>query len=138
MVSENIKKQFVEFIKLQGFDDQYIDRQEEKKILNVGVKNGLSVEASLALITEIAQEQNLVLERDAEERVKTALEQAATNDGQVDKKEFEQAIELFRTATKGKLLDAELKKRAKQIMLDNGWKAKEGGLFGTKWFSAID
>jgi len=138
MVSENIKKQFIEFIKLQGFDDQYIDRQEEKKVLNVGVKNGLSIEESLALVREIAQEQNLVLERDAEERVKAALEQATTNDGQVDKKEFEQVIELFRTATKGKLLDAELKKRAKQIMLDNGWKAKEGGLFGTKWFSAIE
>ena len=137
-VSEQIKNQFIEFITLQGFDDQYIDRQEEKRILEVGVKNGLSVEEGLSLIRQVASQKGLVVERDAEDRAKDFLEGAATNDGKVTKKEFADAVAQFKTATKGKILEPEMKRRLKKMMEDNGWKAKEGGLFGSKWYSAID
>ena len=77
------------------------------------------------------------LEWDAEEKAQAFLEKAASNDNKVDKKEFEDAVNLFKTATKGKLTDQEIKQRLKKMMEDNAWKAKEGGLFGTKWYSAI-
>ncbi len=137
-VSESIRNQFIEFITLQGFDDQYIDRQEEKRILEVGVKNGISVEESLSLIRQVASQKGVVVERDAEERTQAFLENAATNDGKVTKKEFEDAVALFKKASKGKIPEPEMKKRLKKMMEDNGWKAKEGGLFGSKWYSAIE
>ncbi|OAD20636.1 hypothetical protein THIOM_003648 [Candidatus Thiomargarita nelsonii] len=136
-ISEQIKAQFVEFITLQAFDDQYIDCQEEKRILEVGLKNGISVEESLALIQEVALQRGWVLEREADDRAKYLLEKAAANDGKVDKKEFEDAVALFEKVSKGKLPQPEIKKRLKQIMVENGFKAKEGGLFGSKWYSAI-
>lgn len=136
-VPEGIKTQFIEFIKLQAFDDQYISRQEEKRILEVGVKNGIGVEESLSLILQVAADTGLVVERDAEEKAQAVLERAASNDGKVDKKEFEEVVNLLKTATKGKLTEPEIKQRLKKMMEDNAWKAKEGGLFGTKWYSAI-
>jgi hypothetical protein len=136
-VSEQIKNQFIEFITLQAFDDQYIDCQEEKRILEVGLKNGISVEESLTLIQQVASQRGWVLEREADDRAKDFLEKAAANDGKVDKKEFDQAVALFEKACKGKLPEHEIKKRLKQMMVDNGFKAKEGGLFGSKWYSAI-
>ncbi len=135
-VPEQIRKQFMEFITLQAFDDQYIDRQEEKKILEVGVKNGISVEEGLSLIRQVASEKGLVVERDAEDRAKDFLEKAA-QDGKVDKKEFENAVALFKNASKGKVPEPEIKKRLKAMMEENAWKAKEGGLFGSNWYSAI-
>lgn len=137
-VSENVRKAYVDFIMLQVFDDQYIDRQEEKKILEEGIKKGLGVEEGLAIMRQVAQEKNLVLERDAEERTKDMLEAFATNDGKVDKKEFENAVAVFKKHSKGKIPEPELKRRLKKMMQENNWKAKEGGLFGSKWFSAID
>ncbi|MEN8217351.1 MAG: hypothetical protein ABFS56_13480 [Pseudomonadota bacterium] len=136
-VSEQIQNQFIEFITLQAFDDQYIDCQEEKRILEVGLKNGISVEESLAIIQQVASQRGWILERDADDRAKDFLEKAATNDGKVDKKEFDQAVALFEKASKGKLPEHEIKIRLKQMMVDNGFKAKEGGLFGSKWYSAI-
>ena len=136
-VSETVKKQFVEFIMLQVFDDQYLDRQEERRILEEGIKKGFSVEEGLSLIHQAALNKGFVIEREAEERVKEILQQFAVNDGVVDKKEFENALALFKSACKNKLCELELKKRLKKMMLDNNWKAKEGGLFGSKWFSAI-
>jgi len=122
---------------LQVFDDQYIDRQEEKKILQEGIKKGLGLEEGLAVMRQIASEKGLVLERDAEERAKEVLEIFARNDGKVDKKEFEDTVATFKTHTKGKLPEHEIKRRIKEMMVEKGWKAKEGGLFGSKWYSEI-
>jgi Ca2+-binding EF-hand superfamily protein len=137
-IPEPVKKQFIDFITLQVFDDQYIDRQEEKKIVEEGIKKGLSVEESLSIMQQISSEKGWVLERDAEERTKDMLEVFATNDGKVDKKEFEDALGAFKKHSKGKIPEPELKRRLKKMMEDNGWKAKEGGLFGKKWYSAIE
>jgi DNA primase catalytic subunit len=136
-VSEAVRKKFVDYIMLQVFDDQYIDRKEEKKILEEGVKEGMGVEEGLAIMRQVALEKGLVLERDAEERVKEMLERFSANDGKVDKKEFEDALAIFKSSTKGKIPEPELKRRLKRMMEDHGWKAKEGGLFGSKWYSAI-
>ncbi len=137
MPTEESRKQFVEYIMLQVYDDQYVDRAEEKKILEMGIKKGFSVEEGLAILRQVADDKGFAIEREAENRAKEILGQFAANDGVVDKKEFEDALALFKSASKGKLPEPELKKRLKKMMLDNGWKAKEGGLFGTKWFSAI-
>lgn len=136
-VSEETRKQFIEYIMLQVYDDQYIDRTEEKEILEMGIKKGISVEDGLIIIRQVAEGKGLVIEREAENRAKEILEQFARNDGVVDKKEFEDALSLFKIACKGKVPEPELKRRLKKMMLDNDWKAKEGGLFGSKWFSAI-
>jgi hypothetical protein len=136
-ISEDVKKAFIDYIMLQVFDDKYIDRQEEKKILEEGIKKGISVDEGLAIIQQVAADKGLALERDAEERAKEMLERFATNDGKVDKKEFEDTLAIFKSASKSKIPEPEMKKRLKNMMEENGWQAKEGGLFGSKWYSAI-
>ncbi len=137
IVSEELRKQFVDYILLQSFDDQYIDRQEEKNILEEGIKKGLRIEDAQAIMRQVASEKGLALERDAEDRAKEMLDTFAHNDGKVDKKEFMDAIALFKTHSKGKIPEPEMKRRLKKMMEVNGWKAKEGGFFGTKWYSEI-
>ncbi len=135
-VSQTTIQQFIEFIKLKVFDDGYIDRQEEKAILEEVVKRGIGVESGIAVIRQVATDHGYVVERMVDERAKEILQRFAT-DGQVDKKEFEDAVALYKSDSKGKVKDDDIRKRLKQIMIDNSWKAKEGGFFGTKWFSAI-
>jgi hypothetical protein len=137
MLSGDAKKAFVDYIMLQVFDDKYIDRKEEKKILEEGIKQGIGVEEGLAIIRQVAADKGLALEREAEERAKEMLERFAANDGKVDKKEFEDTLAIFKSASKNKIPEPEMKKRLKNMMEENGWKAKEGGLFGSKWYSAI-
>lgn len=137
-VSEPIRKQFVEYIMLQVFDDQYIDRQEEKNILEEGIKMGIGVDEGLVIIRQVASEKSLVIEREVEDRALEVLEQFAHNDGVIDKKEFEKTITLFKSSSHGKVPEHKIKKRLKQMILTQGWKVKEGGLFGSKWFSEIE
>lgn len=136
-VSPENHRQFVEFVKLQVFDDGFLDRQEEKAILEKGIQLGISIESGLAIITQLASTRGFVVERLANERAKQILTQFANNDGKIDKKEFEDAVAFYQSDTKGKIREDEVRRRIKQLILDNQWKVKEGGLFGRKWFSAI-
>lgn len=136
-VSPENHRQFVEFIKLQVFDDGFLDRREEKEILEKGIQLGISIESGLAIITQLADSKGFVVERLANERAKQILTQFAHNDGKIDKKEFDDAVALYQSDTKGKVREDEVRRRIKQLILDHQWKVKEGGLFGSKWFSAI-
>lgn len=131
------RSQFINFVKLHTYADGYIDQKEERKILEYAIGIGVALEEALAVLRDLATQQGWVLERDAENRAKDVLAQFAASGGVVDKKEFEDAVTMFRTACKNKINDPEARRRLKQMMLDNGWKAKEGGLFGSKWFSQI-
>lgn len=136
-MSDEMKYQLGEFIKLQVYDDKYIDRAEEKNILSEAVKRNISVEEALTIMRSIAEANDYVVERDVENQAKEMLELFASNDGKIDKKEFENALGVYKKATRGRVPESKAKKCLKNIILDNGWKVKEGGLFGSKWFSEI-
>ena len=136
-MSDEMKRQLGEFIKLQVYDDKYIDRAEEKNILSEAVKRNISVEDALTIMRGISNANDYVIERDVENQVKEVLEQFASNDGKIDKKEFETALGIYKKATRGRVSDIKSKKCLKNIILENGWKVKEGGLFSSKWFSEI-
>ncbi|MBO1350750.1 MAG: hypothetical protein EBE86_026755 [Hormoscilla sp. GUM202] len=138
MSTEKIKRQFAEHVKLRGYDDQYIDRQEEREIMEFAVNQGLTVDEGLAILVRVCQERNYTLERDIETRAFEMLTQFATNDGKIDKKEFFDAVGIMQNMSKGKLSEVQCQKKAKQIVLDNNWQIKTG-LFGGKpdWFKKI-
>jgi hypothetical protein len=136
-MSDEMKRQLGEFVKLQVYDDKYIDRAEEKNILSEALKRNIPLDEALTIIRQIAQTNGYVVERDVENQTKEVLEQFANNDGKIDKKEFETALGIYKKTTLGLISDIKAKKRLKEIILENGWKVKEGGLFGSKWFSEI-
>lgn len=136
-MSDEMKRQLGEFIKLQVYDDKYIDRGEEKNILEEALKRNISIDEALNVMRQISEANGYVIERDVEDQAKAMLEQFASNDGVIDKKEFEHALAIYKRATHGRVSDIKAKKCLKEIILNNGWKVKEGGLFGTKWFSEI-
>ena len=135
-MSEEAKRQLGEFVKLQVYDDKYIDRKEEKKILEEAMKRNIGIDDALAVMRSIASAHDYVVERDVETRCKDMLEQFA-GDGKVDKKEFEDAVGMYKKGSRGRVPESEIRRRLKSIMIDQGWKAKEGGLFSSKWFSEI-
>ncbi len=135
-MSEEAKRQLGEFVKLQVYDDKYIDRKEEKKILEEAMKRNISIDDALAVMRSIASAHDYVVERDVETRCKEMLEQFA-GDGKVDKKEFEDAVGMYKKGSRGRVPESEIRRRLKSVMIDQGWKAKEGGLFSSKWFSEI-
>jgi len=136
MSVEEIKRKFVEHVKLRGYDDKFIDAAEERKILEYGIQQGISLDQGRALVAQVAIEQGYAVESVAEMKAKEVLEQFAS-DGQVDKKEFDDAVAIISRTMRGNLSDDACRKKVKEIMLKQGWKAREGFMKGGSWFSSI-
>jgi hypothetical protein len=136
MASEEAKQRLGEFVKLNTYDDKYIDRDEEKKILQEAVRIGISVDEGLALMRQTANANGITVERDVEDNVKDML-RTFTRDGQIDKKEFVDAVETYKAKCNNRVPEPEIKRRVKAMIQNEGWKVKEGGLFGSKWFTEI-
>lgn len=135
--SRDKKEVFIDYVKLHTYEDGYIDRQEEKKLLEYAIQLGIGIEEGQTLIKNLAQQNNYVIEREVENQAKDLLARFAVSGGVIDKKEFNDAVGIFITACKNKFSESESRRRLKKIILANQWKVKEGGLFGSNWFSEI-
>jgi hypothetical protein len=131
------KAVFIDYIGLQTYEDGYIDRQEERKLLERAIELGIGIEEGQSIMKHVAQQRNYVVEREVENQAKELLERYSVSGGVIDKKEFNDAVGLFVSACKGKVSEIDSRRRLKKIVLENHWKVKEGGLFNSNWFTEI-
>ncbi len=136
MSLEDIKKRFVQEIKLRAYDDRFIDLEEERDILQMAVKEGLTIDFALRALQQVCEANDYVIERLLDEKAKEMLEQFAA-DGQVDKKEFYDTVAVVAKAAKGRLSKSAIEKKVKAIMEDNGMVARQGLFKGGKWYDEI-
>jgi len=136
-VTRDKKAVFVDYITLQTYEDGYIDRQEERKLLEHAIELGIGIEEGQSIMKNLVQQRNYVIEREVETQAKELLERYSVSGGVIDKKEFNDAVGLFVAACKGKVSETDSRRRLKKIVLENHWKVKEGGLFSSNWFTEI-
>jgi hypothetical protein len=126
---DEVKKRFVEEVKLRAYDDKYIDRGEEREILQIALQQGISVDSARAALAQVCEAQDYVLESKVIAQLKDILETSATNDGSIDEKEFNDAILNCKKWTKNKKNDVQCKKMVIELIDDASFKTSKG------WFS---
>jgi hypothetical protein len=127
---EDIKRRFVEEVKLRAFDDKYIDKNEEREILQIALQQGVGVDSARAALGQVCDSQNFVLESKVVSELKDLLDTLAGNDGKIDEKEFNDAVAMCKKRTQGKRNDVTCKRMVLQIIDDNAYKTSKG------WFSS--
>jgi len=132
---DEVKKQFVEQVKLRAYDDKYIDKNEEREILQMALQNGVTVDSARAALAQVCESQGYVLETSALAAVKEMIQIQANNDGKIDEKEFSDAVALLKVRTQGKKNDLQCKRMVIEIIDDNAYKVKTG-LF-SNWFTRV-
>jgi uncharacterized protein YggL (DUF469 family) len=135
MTLDEVKRQFVEQVKLRAYDDKYIDKNEEREILQIALQQGVTVDSARAALAQVCEANGYVLEAVALKAVKELIEIQAGNDGKVDEKEFNDAVALLKTRTQGKKNDVQVKRMVIEIIEDNNFKVKTG-MF-SNWFSRV-
>jgi len=135
MTLDEIKRQFVEQVKLRAYDDKYIDKNEEREILQIALQQGITVDSARAALAQVCETNGYVLESHALKAVKELIDIQAGNDGKIDEKEFNDAVALLKTRTQGKKNDVQCKRMVIEIIDDNNFKVKTG-LF-SNWYSRV-
>lgn len=135
MTLDEIKRQFIEQVKLRAYDDKYIDKGEEREILQLALQQGITVDSARAALAQVCEANGYVLETSALKAVKELIDIQAANDGKIDEKEFNDALALLRTRTQGKKNDVQCKRMLVELIEDNSFKVKTG-MF-SNWFTRV-
>ena len=136
MAVEEIKKRFVSEIKLRAYDDKYVDKNEEREILQIAIQLGVSIDSARGALAQVCEEHSYVLESTLLKAIKDQVETAAGNDGKVDQKEFDLIFQNARRLVSGKKNDREVKKMIVTVMEDTGNNKVKTGWF-SDWYTAL-
>jgi len=136
MSLDDIKKRIVNEIKLRGYEDKYVDRGEEREILQIAIQLGVSIESARAALVQGCEESNYVLESAIVKQIKDQIETASGNDGIVDQKEFEMIFANVKKAMQGKKNDREIKKMIVTVMEETGNNKIKRGWF-SNWYATL-
>ena len=132
---DEVKKQFVEQVKLRAYDDKYIDKNEEREILQMAIQQGVTVDSARSALAQVCEANGYVIESRVINEVKDLVETFASNDGKIDEKEFNDAVTTLKKRCQGKRNDNQCKKMVIEIIEDNSYKVKTGWL--SNWYTAV-
>jgi hypothetical protein len=135
MSLDDVKRQFVEQVKLRAYDDKYIDKTEEREILQIALQQGVTVDSARAALAQVCESQGYVLESKALAQIKDLIDTFAGNDGKIDEKEFNDAVTTCKKATQGKKNDIQCKRMVLEIIEENSYKVKTG-MF-SNWYARV-
>jgi hypothetical protein len=136
MSIDDIKKRFVNEIKLRAYDDKYIDKNEEREILQIAIQLGVSIESARGALIQVCDEHSYIMETVILKQIRDQVETAAGNDGMVDQKEFELIFGNIKRAMQSKKNDREIKKMIVTVMEDTGNNKVKTGWF-SNWYAAL-
>jgi hypothetical protein len=136
MSLDAIKKRFVDEIKLRAYDDKYIDKNEEREILQIAIQQGIGIDSARAALAQVCEHEGYVLESALFKLIKDQITIVAGNDGKVDQKEFDLVFQTVRKAAQGRKNDRELKKMVVLVMEDTGMNKVKTGWF-SDWYASL-
>ena len=130
MTHEEIKSRFTDEIKLRGYEDHYIDRNEEREILQIALQLGMPAHAARAALAEVCAGRGYVQETHLEKAARDSIAAAAA----IDRDGFERIAADVAREAKGTRTDRQARALVVQVLADTGAKVKTGWL--RDWFKA--
>jgi len=136
MSIDDIKKRFTNEIKLRAYDDKYIDKGEEREILQIAIQLGVNIDSARGALGSVCEDCGYILESKILRNVMDQVETAAGNDGKVDQKEFDLIFQNTKRQMQGKKNDREIKKMIVNVMEETGNNKVKTGWF-SDWYTAM-
>lgn len=134
MPIEDMKKRFVNEIKLRAYDDKYVDRNEEREILQIAIQLGINIDSARAALAQVCESNGYILESSVIKSIREQVDAAASDDGKVDKNEYDMIVATVLKATQGKRTEREVRKMIVTVMEDTGNNKVKVGWF-SDWYA---
>ncbi len=136
MSVEEVKKRFVNEIKLRAYEDKYVDRNEEREILQIAIQLGVNIDSARNALAQVCDDHGYVLESSVIKQIRDQVDSAAGNDGKIDEKEFHWIFDNAKKSMQGKKNDRQIKMMIVNVMEDTGNTKVKTGWF-SDWYAAL-
>ena len=133
------KAKYADFVRIHATEDKVINRDDEKKILEEGLKHfGLEFQDAQGTLLSVASERDIALISRVERLIDTNLEQKLKR-GKISKQDFDDIVAVYGKLTNDSISKTKIRKRVKEMMVNHGWTGKRRRwLFNSKrWFNRI-
>ena len=136
MMPDEIRTRFLQEIEARGYDDHYVDSNEEREILLIATQMGTPGDVARADLAHVCNERGYVLESAILKLIREHIEATIGSAGQLSRRDFERIVSSVREAAKGKRTDRQLKTLIVQVMEDTGRTRVRVGWF-RNWYAAL-
>lgn len=135
-MTADVKTRLLKEIHLRGIDDQYIDRNEEREIIQIALQLGVGYEAARADMTAVCTESGYVLESAAVRAMGEQVSALVNRQGKVDRDGFERIVSDGVKLLRGKKTDREVRAMLVTVMEDSGQNRVKKGWFND-WYKTL-
>jgi hypothetical protein len=135
------RSRFAELVKLQMQGRRFLDREQERKLLEEGLtRYGLTLDEATGMLRGAAQEDAIALEGELGAASRELLKTLADRRARVAQGDFHRATAFYRARAGGGLTEAEAKRRVKRLMEELDLKPRPAGwlLRSRRWYRAIE
>jgi hypothetical protein len=136
MTDTAVKARLLKEIHLRGYDDHYIDRNEEREILQIAFQLGVSAEAARVDMAAVCAERGYVLESAVVRALGERLEEQVKLAGPIDRGGFEQLVIAGLALVQGKKTDRDVRVLLVTLMEDTGHNRVKRGWF-SDWYKSL-
>ncbi len=133
--TDALRQRFAEEVKLRAYDDRYIDRDEEKAILQIGIQQGMTLVQAQDTLRFVCRKEEYAVESVIDERILELLAQFAKNDGKIDENEFKNTVAFAQKEALNRLNEAQCRAKVKAHMEAKGFQPKVG-MF-SNWYKRV-
>ena len=139
MVRGGDSRRFADLVKLQGVGSRFLDREQERRLLEEGVtKFGLTLDEARGVLRAVADDNGYVFESEAGRRVEQVMSRHAGKRGLISRRQFRATAQVLRDFSDNAITEPEARRRIKQLMIDNGWRPRRAGLLRTRrWYRQV-
>ena len=134
--TEDIPARLAEEIALRAYDDKYIDRNEEREILQIAIQLGVRLDTARATLAQVCERDGHVLESTAVRAIGERLRATLEKVGPLDEAAFLHLLAEAREALKHKRNEREAKILLVQLLEENGPPRVKVGWF-RNWYAAM-
>jgi len=135
------RSRFAELVKLQLQGRRFLDRDQERRLLEEGLtRYGLTLDQATGLVRTAAQDEEIALEGELGASSRELLKTLADRHDRVARDDFGRAVAFYRARAGGGVTEAEAQKRVKRLMEELSLQPKPTGrlIRSRRWYRAIE
>lgn len=136
MTADDVKSRLLKEIHLRGYDDHYIDRNEEREILQIALQLGVGYDTARGEMSAVCAASGYVLESAVVRAMGERLTELLNRTGRVDRDGFERIVNEAVSLVQGKKSDREVRAMLVTTMEDSGHNRVKAGLFNN-WYKSL-
>jgi len=136
MTLGDIKQRLLEEIRARGRDDNYIDHNEEREILQLAIHQGIEIDQARAALAEVCTSEGFTQENDLRARTRELCQAAIEKAGFIQRSTFDRMVRDIMTAAQGRVVERDVKKLIVTVMEDHALNTVKSGWF-VNWYTSV-